>query len=128
MVSSLCTMSPVSCSASARTMGSSDHGRRNSDEEIFEALDHGARCAFTWCSASSPVGSLSRLGRSKDMGRGLRGDMGCVGLKGGRVIGVRGMWKYFVDLGRSTVAIAATVLVRVGGWYVMPKALCNPVT
>ena len=108
------------------TMGCSDMGR-NSDEAVLDDLDKRGRWVRTNDDRGACDESLSRLGWSKDIGRVVRGDMGGGGLEGGIVIGLRGIWKYFVVLGRSTVVKGATALVWVGGWYVMPNALCRPV-
>lgn len=50
-----------------------------------------------------------------DTGLVFSGDKGTGGLLGGIVIGLSGIWKYLVVLGRSMVAIEAIDFVWVGG-------------
>ncbi len=57
----------------------------------------------------------SCLGWSKDIGRFTKGVTGGGGLEGGKVTGLKGMWKYLVVFGRSIVGIGAILFVCVGG-------------
>lgn len=81
---------------------------------MFEDLESCGRWVFT-CDSRGPCGEpYSRVGWSKDIGLALKGESRG-GLEGGSVVGLIGMWKYFVVLGKSMVAIGARDLVCVGG-------------
>lgn len=117
MVTTWGTISPSPGFASARRIGCSVMDK-NSEEAVLEDRDNRGRCDLRGCgSRDSCEDSRSRVESSyvNDIGLLLSGDNSAGGLLGGTVIGLSGIWKYFVVRGRSMVAIGATDFVCVGG-------------
>jgi hypothetical protein len=98
---------------------------RKSEEPALEDLSRGRLTSRPEVFGLSVIGDLKSALKVVAEWRCI-GDNGAGGLLHGRLAGLNGMWKYGVRLGRSTVETGASVLTRVGGWYVMPIALCKP--
>lgn len=89
---------------------------KNSEEAVLDDRDSWGRCDLKACDfRDSCTKSRSPTGSVNDTGLVFSGDKGTGGLLGGIVIGLSGIWKYLVVLGRSMVAIEAIDFVWVGG-------------
>jgi hypothetical protein len=89
----------------AALINDSERGR-NSEEAVLEERESWGRWPFH-------VGGLREM--SNETGRPGSGDSSGGGLLGGSVVGLIGMWKYLVVLGKSTVDTEVNDLVWVGG-------------